>query len=243
VIRRAALGILLAACVAVPSTAAARDYGRWQVTVSGHLQDRWESSASTACAITGNGAADLSFASSRPLTVHLRRITTRGPHRTHLWRVASLSVIQLSVSGTVSADAVRQPPPTPDDTCAWPDPATWSCGPLEYPARQELLGATSGLGLADTHYFDFPPRAHEPDGHECGLGQAGSGADLPVMRPAHGSAYPLFRLRPAKVARRRRIVIREHADGSSVNSYDERPPFEASDSRQRDATLVLTPVR
>ncbi len=239
--RAAVVGVALTAFLVLAGTASATtDYGRWRVTVSGHLTDRWQSPATTACAITGGGATDLSFKSSKPLTVRLRRV--RVSKTLVIWRVSQRNEMLLAVNGTVTGQAQRQPPASPDGSCAWPDPAEWSCGPLAYAAHQQLLSAGSaGLGMLDTHYFDLPPRAHEPDKHQCG---PGADADLPLDTPAaHGRAEPFYRLRPKQAAARRRIVIREHADGSWKNSFDEQPPFDVSFSRTRDTKLVLTPVR
>ena len=233
-----ALAVIASAALAAPAPAA--DFGRWRVTVSGQLHDAWQGSATTPCAISGTGAADLEFTTTQPVVVRLRRV--RIAEHTRVWKLAPRAVLRLAVRALVSADARQQPPASEEQTCAWPGPATWACGPLEYTARQELLAGPAGVGLQDTHYFEFPPRAHEPEGRECGLGQAGSGADLPLLDPARGTPQPSYRLRPAVVAKRRRIVIGEHADGSSTGSHDEQPPFAVTDSRVRDTTIVLAPV-
>jgi hypothetical protein len=238
--RAAVLGLVLTALLALAGTASAADYGRWRVTLSGHLTDQWQSPATTACAITGGGATDLTFKSSKPLTVRLRRV--RITRKLLLWRVSDRNEIRLAVKGTVTGQAQRQPPASPDGTCSWPDPANWSCGPLAYTARQQLLSAGSaGLGVDDTHHFDFPPRVHEPDGRQCG---PGADADLPLDGPpAHGHQNVFFRLRPKQAAARHRIVLREHADGSWKNVFDEQPPFDVNFSRTRDTKIVLVPVR
>jgi hypothetical protein len=241
-LRAVMLALLLAGCAALAGPASAADYGRWRVTVSGHVGDSWTGSSTASCAISGHGGADLDFTTAQAVTVHLRRV--RVSRREVVWRLARRAILRLNVHGTVSGDAQRQPPPSPDDTCAWPDPATWACGPLEYSARQELLAGATGLGLQDSHYFEFPPDVHEPEGRACGVGQAGSGINLPIAGPQHGSTQPFYRLRRASVAARRRIVIHEHADASATPSYDnnEQPPFELTDDVARDTTIVLTPV-
>jgi hypothetical protein len=232
VIGRCALALLLIGSLAFPCTSPAKDYGRWRMTVSGRLQEHWTSPATTPCAITGHGGADLKFSTAHPLTVHLRRKAAR-------WNIKSPTVLRFNVAAIVSGEAVQQPPP-PDESCDWPDPSTWTCGPLAYSARNELLGARSGLALADNHYFEFSPGRHEPSGHECGHS---ANANLQLDAPAHGTGDPLFRLTPARAARRRRMVIREHANGPSGTFNSERTPYQVDATRQRDARLVLSPVR
>src|SRR5690242_11519586 len=133
---RAMLVLVFAGCAAFPSMShAAADYGRWRVTVSGHLTENWQSGATTPCAITGSGGVDLGFKTSSPITVHIRR-------RAGFWTIRTPAVLRLDVAGTVSGDAVQQPPSSPDDTCQWPAPDTWACGPLAYSAREEMLAGS-----------------------------------------------------------------------------------------------------
>lgn len=230
---RVALGLVLIVSLAFPGTSLAKDYGRWKVTVSGRLQENWNSSATTSCAMTGHGRADLRFATARPLIVHLGR-------NKKFWTVRYPAVLHFNVAGAVSGDAVQQPPPSPDESCSWPSPTTWACGPLAYSARNEVLGARSGLVLADTHYFEFPPARHEPSDRACG---PSASANLELMAPVHGTGDPFFRLTTARVARRRPIKIREHAEGPTGTTYEERTPYKVTATRQRDTKLVLTPIR
>jgi hypothetical protein len=230
---RVSLGLLVVLLLAFPGEASAKDYGRWKVTVSGRLQENWNSPATTPCAITGHGRADLRFATARPIKVHLRR--------THkVWSIRNPTVLRFKVDAAVSGTAVQQPPPSPDVSCSWPNPATWVCGPLAYSARYGVLAGRSGLALADTHYFEVPPARHEPDGRQCG---PAADANLQLMDHVHGAAEPFFRLKPSRVARRHRMKIREHARGPSGSMYDEQPPFKVTATRRRDTKIVLTPIR
>src|SRR3954471_17933720 len=106
------LALVSVTCVALASIAHAADYGRWRVTASGHLTESWQSAATTPCAITGHGGADLSFKTPSPVTVHLRRKGKR-------WTARSPIILRFDVTATVSGDAVQQPPSS-DETCQWP---------------------------------------------------------------------------------------------------------------------------
>jgi hypothetical protein len=103
-----------------------------------------------------------------------------------------------------------------------------------------MLGGSSGLALADTHYFEFPAARHEPIGHECGHSAR---ANLQLPEPTHGRGDPFFRLSSTTLRHRRRMVLTEHGDGPSGTTYDERTPYDVSATRRRETTLVLVPIR
>jgi hypothetical protein len=185
-------------------------------------------------------------ADAKPFVVRLR-YTGRTRYLPATWWTGAhryaVKDMRVHVDATDAANAVRQPPGDPDGTCAWPDPATYSCGVRSYDAHLAFGGGPLGVTVdRSTHFFDFQTAAHEPDGRACG---PGADTDFAVYQRRTPQLFSGFHPSRRTAAKRRRLVMREHACGTRTSRYDTSPypEFPVSDSRCRDARLTLTPVR
>jgi hypothetical protein len=236
-------GILLALALALVATAPAlgADYGRWRVQLSATVDESWSASSAAPCALNGGGAARMTI-SSKPLVTRLRWTRRSGRIPATWWTGSSrhpIKDMRVHVDASDSASAVRNPPASPDDTCQWPDPATYSCGARSYDGHLTFGGGVRGVALDGS-----PPDigSHEPEAQTCG---PAADTDFTVMQISTPTLGPVFRVSRRRASKRRRMVLREHACGDRTANYDNTPydSFDVRDRRCRDSALTLSPVR